>query len=60
MKEKFYMGIMLGMVAGALIVANSVKARKAVVDGQTEVVEKVDEMAKKVKKSVSPKSQKAN
>ncbi len=50
MDEKFMMGIVLGMLGGALIVTNSVKARKAVKDGQEQVIERVQDMTKQQKK----------
>ena len=43
MNDKFFMGIALGMLGGALIITNSVKARQAVKDGQEEVKKKVSE-----------------
>ncbi len=50
MDEKFLFGIALGMIGGAVIVANSVKARKAVTDGQEQVLTKVNQMTKNSKK----------
>ncbi len=38
------MGLMLGAVGGALIVANSYKARSLVKKGQAEFTQKVNEM----------------
>jgi hypothetical protein len=49
MNEKFYIGLALGMLGGALITANSIKARKLVKDGQTEVIEKLDAINSKSK-----------
>ncbi len=43
MNDKFFMGIALGMLGGALIVTNSVKARQVIKDGQEEVKKKVSE-----------------
>ena len=44
MEKMFCLGVMLGMVGGALIVANSYKARTLVKKSQSEVMEKVNEM----------------
>ena len=44
MEKMFCLGLMLGMVGGALIVANSYKARTLVKKGQTEVIDKVGQM----------------
>ncbi len=44
MNDKFLVGIILGMLGGALIVTNSVKARKAIKDGQDQVIKKVSEI----------------
>jgi nitrogen regulatory protein PII-like uncharacterized protein len=44
MNDKFYFGLALGMLGGALIVANSVKAKKAVVSGQVAVENKIEEI----------------
>ncbi len=50
MDEKFLCGILLGMLGGALIVTNSVKARNLVLDGQSEVISKVNGLTKKQQK----------
>ena len=42
--EKFTAGLALGMLAGALVVANSYKVRTLVKKGQDEMKEKLDEM----------------
>ena len=42
MDEKFFAGAMLGMLGGALIAANSVKARQMIKDGQDKVMEKAE------------------
>ena len=47
MGKDFAVGLFLGMVGGALIIANSYKARKLVKDGQKQVQEKVTEMCGK-------------
>lgn len=47
MDEKFLFGLTCGMVGGALIVANSVKARQAVKSGQQTVIDKIEDMGSK-------------
>ena len=42
--EKFAIGLMLGAVAGALVVTNSCKVRSLVKKSQEEVIEKVNTM----------------
>lgn len=44
MEKLFCFGLLLGAVGGALIVANSYKARSLVKKSQSEVLQKVDEM----------------
>ena len=44
MEKMFCLGLALGMVGGALIVANSYKARSLVKKSQAELLQKVDEM----------------
>ena len=44
MEKMFCLGFMLGAVGGALLVANSYKARSLVKKSQAEVMEKVNEM----------------
>lgn len=44
MDEKFLTGIVLGMLGGALIVTNSVKARQLVENGQQQVKKKVESL----------------
>lgn len=46
MDEKFLFGVVLGMLGGAVIVTNSVKARQMVKDGQNQVIEKVEKISK--------------
>ncbi len=46
MDEKFLTGVLLGIVGGALIVTNSVKARQMVKDGQKQVQERISELGK--------------
>lgn len=51
MDDKFVMGIILGMLGGALVATNSVKARQMVKDGQRQIESKVKEISKSQKKS---------
>ena len=44
MEKDFAIGVILGMIGGALIVANSYKARKLVKDGQQQIKEQVSKM----------------
>lgn len=44
MEKVFCLGLVLGAVGGALIVANSYKARSLVKKSQAELLEKVDAM----------------
>jgi hypothetical protein len=44
-------GILAGMVGGALIVANNSKARQTVKDTQEKVIEKTEELAEKCKRN---------
>ncbi len=44
MEKMFCLGVLLGAVGGALLVANSYKARSLVKKSQAEVMQKVDEM----------------
>ena len=46
MDDKFFFGIVLGMLGGAVLATNSVKTRQLVKDGQTEVAKKVEEISK--------------
>ncbi len=43
MEKLFCLGLLFGMVGGALIVANSYKARSLVKKSQSEIMDKVDE-----------------
>ena len=50
MDSKIFMfGLALGMIGGALIVANSQKARNLVTSGQQEIMRKADEISKNCK-----------
>lgn len=51
MDDKFFFGIVLGMLGGAVLATNSVKTRQLVKDGQTEVAKKVEEISKTKKKN---------
>ena len=47
MDKEFYLGIMLGILGGAVVTANSLKVRKAVKDGQEQVVNAINNLEKK-------------
>lgn len=51
MDKDFYFGIALGMIGGALITANSIKVRKTVKEGQEQMVNALNSMGEKQKKS---------
>ena len=53
MDDKFLFGVMLGMLGGAVLVTNSVKARQAVRNGQEQMIDKMNELGKHQKKSSS-------
>ena len=55
MEKLFCLGLLFGMVGGALIVANSYKARSLVKKSQAEVLQKVDEMMDERLKEQEPK-----
>ena len=42
MNDKLFIGIILGMLGGAVIATNSAKARKMIKDGQQQIKQKVD------------------
>ena len=44
MEKGFLAGLVLGAVGGALLVANSQKARRMVTKSQNEIMQKLDEM----------------
>ena len=56
MEKMFCLGLVLGAVGGALIVANSYKARSLVKKSQAELLEKVDEMMHERLKDMSDKT----
>ncbi|HIX08734.1 MAG TPA: hypothetical protein H9683_00960 [Firmicutes bacterium] len=58
MEKMFCLGLVLGAVGGALIVANSYKARSLVKKSQAELLEKVDEMMDERLKDMSEKGEK--
>ena len=41
MDKDFYFGVIAGMLGGALLAANSIKVRKAVQDGQEQVMNSI-------------------
>ena len=51
MDEKFLVGIVMGMLGGGLLVANSNKVRQKIKDGQEEAVKKINEMTEKKSKN---------
>lgn len=51
MDKEFYFGIALGMLGGALVAANSFKVRKAVKDGQEQVMTAINNLESKNKSS---------
>ena len=56
--EKFTLGLLTGMVGGALLVANNKKMQSLVKKGQEEVEEKLDETLEKIDESVDAKKTK--
>ena len=56
MEKMFCLGLVLGAVGGALIVANSYKARSLVKKSQAELLENVDEMMDERLKDMSDKT----
>ncbi|MBQ3571862.1 MAG: hypothetical protein IJA15_03425 [Clostridia bacterium] len=47
MDKEFYLGMLLGVLGGALVAANSIKVRKAVKDGQEQVLTAINNLEKK-------------
>ena len=47
MESKFCLGLALGMLGGALIIANSQKAKKAVTAAQNKILDKITELKNK-------------
>ena len=60
MEKMFCLGLVFGAVGGALIVANSYKARSLVKKSQAELLEKVDEMMDERLKDMSDKTEKTD
>ena len=60
MEKMVCLGLVLGAVGGALIVANSYKARSLVKKSQAELLEKVDEMMDERLKDMSDKTEKTD
>lgn len=50
MNDKFVWGLALGMLGGAVIATNSVKARQLVKSGQEQAIEKAETLTKKASK----------
>ena len=44
MNDKFFIGVLLGMLGGAVLATNSCKARQAVKEGQNQIIEKAKEI----------------
>ena len=51
MDDKFLCGMLLGVLGGAVLATNSAKARQMVRDGQEQVKQRVEELAKPAKKN---------
>ena len=51
MDDKFLCGMLLGVIGGAVLATNSAKARQIVKDGQEQVKDKLEDMAKSNKKN---------
>lgn len=51
MDDKFFIGVALGMIGGAVLVTNSVKARSIVKDGEQEIIKRVNKLGKQKKSS---------
>lgn len=51
MDEKFLVGVVMGMLGGGLLVANSNKVRQKIKDGQDEAMKKINEMTEKKSKN---------
>lgn len=50
MDDKFLVGVVLGMLGGAVLVTNSVKARQVVKSGQEQVMDKMEGLKKQSRK----------
>lgn len=51
MEKDFTLGLIIGLLGGALLITNSYKARKMVKDSQEQIKNKVCQMSKKQKQS---------
>ncbi len=51
MEKAFLFGLAMGMLGGAVLVANSCKARKMVINGQEDILNKIDELSADRQKS---------
>lgn len=45
MEKSFLLGLALGMIGGAVVVANSYKMRKVVINSQQDILEKIDKLS---------------
>lgn len=50
MEKDFCMGILAGMLGGAIVAANSFKVRKAIKDGQQQILDALNKLDKREKK----------
>ena len=55
--EKFAIGVLIGVVGGALLTANNYKMRKLVLKGQEDVQEKLDKLMSKTLRSMDEKEE---
>ena len=47
MEKNFWLGMILGLIGGGVICANSYKARKAVLEGQEQIMAMLEKMDEK-------------
>lgn len=47
MEKDFCLGLLIGLVGGGVVCANSYKVRKAVKDGQEQIIKMLEEMDEK-------------
>ena len=50
MEKDFCMGILAGMLGGAIVAANSFKVRKTIKDGQQQILDALNKLDKREKK----------
>ena len=50
MEKDFCMGILAGMLGGAIVAANSIKVRKTIKDGQQQSLDALNNLDKREKK----------